>query len=535
MRTSALLLVGVLASAAVMPASAGSPYSKCVKTADPAECIARRAVKSFGLQPEYALDTVLRHGLVDVVPQQWGKMMRGLYKTIGKHPPTILTPVGKPLESAENSLRKSPRSSVLAAMALVAAAKRDTNPFANPIYRKLASQAKDDQRIPALALALWWEIMRDNGWPPDFRVTHAGLESIWDRAEARKEKDAVLLQYIAVRLAWYEDLKPRMREFLLWYAQRPGLTPYERVDLAAELLRSFDLSEEAAVLMKGVGDDVDGQNVPGVRAEIARLRLLSQYDAESAHLLVAVMLEHLSLFDGYLGIPRERELKKELNALERSGAREELRMLGSESLRRAQAAEEKTVAANWYAAASEFYLRAGDRELAQEIARRGLPGAAGAVALYRSGAIDEALQTGDLSGTDRYFNAARAGEKQDAQWVFDEGWPLYLSVMALEAKRSTDREFQQRVYDGLVRSCGEPFADCFEGRLRDIAQVAAGMGEEARMQEALAAAAGQLDEAYYKGYSALYVAGPWAHCEEVLRAAIRLRSPALGSTGNEGL
>ena len=48
------------------------------------------------------------------------------------------------------------------------------------------------------------------------------------------------------------------------------------------------------------------------------------------------------------------------------------------------------------------------------------------VALYRTGAIEEALKTRYLTGKDRYLNADRAGEKKDPQWVIDDNWTLYL-------------------------------------------------------------------------------------------------------------
>ncbi len=143
------------------------------------------------------------------------------------------------------------------------------------------------------------------------------------------------------------------------------------------------------------------------------------------------------------------------------------------------------------------------------------------IALYRAGAIDEALKTHYLTSKDRYLNAERAGEKKDPLWMLEVHWPEYFDLMASEAARSNDHEFQQRTYDGLVRSCGKPLADCFDQTLRNIALVAAGMGDGPRMQEALAAVVRQLDKKSDSSTWALYIAGPWAHCEEVLRAALQ--------------
>ena len=76
-----------------------------------------------------------------------------------------------------------------------------------------------------VALGLWIEIVGMSGSPPDFWVTHVGLPAIWDRAVARKEQDAVLLEDMAGTLAFLSTLKPQVREFYLWYAQRPGMKP----------------------------------------------------------------------------------------------------------------------------------------------------------------------------------------------------------------------------------------------------------------------------------------------------------------------
>ena len=156
--------------------------------------------------------------------------MRGLYDNIGEPDAKMDTPEEQELDSLTDAvLRKTARKSVLAAMALVAAARYDTDPFANPVYLKLARKAKDDPQIPALALGLWIEVVGYGGSPPRFLLTHAGLPAIWDRAVARKEQDAILLEDIAHTVAYLDVLKPQAREFYLWYMQRPGLTAEQRV------------------------------------------------------------------------------------------------------------------------------------------------------------------------------------------------------------------------------------------------------------------------------------------------------------------
>ena len=173
------MLGALIAFLATLPAIAGTGYTKCIEAPDPAECIARRGVNSSALESSDALEGILRHGLVDLVPAKSSRLMHGLYGSIGGPKEKIDTPEEQLLDSsAAGVLRKSPRKSVLAAMALVAAARREADPFTNPVYLKLAHQAKDDPRIPALAVGLWIELVGMSGSPPDFWVTHAGLPAI---------------------------------------------------------------------------------------------------------------------------------------------------------------------------------------------------------------------------------------------------------------------------------------------------------------------------------------------------------------------
>jgi hypothetical protein len=537
---------------AVMPAIAGSNYSQCVEASNPAQCLARRAVNSSRLDPEDTLEMVLRHGLVDMVPAKSDKLMRGLYDSIGEPDAKMDTPEEQELDSLTDAvLRKTPRKSLLAAMALVSAARYNTNPFANPVYLRLARQAKDDPLIPALALVLWFDVVGYGSSPPRFMLTHAGLPVIWDRAVARKEQDAILLEDIAHTLAYLGVLKSQSQEFYAWYLQRPGLTAEQRVGPASALARFFEMPEQAASMLEGVGDDVKSDyDIGGVRTSVAAARLAKGYDAGAAQLVMRTIFDEINSRDIY-SISFDRFFDTEYrDALERGNARDELRELGDECLRRAKAAGGKPEAADWYAGASDFYLRAGDRERAREMARLGLPfvpvflrrylesnwdgdrndpkamaiaargaGTKPVIALYRTGAIDETLETGYLIGMYRYLNAERAGEKKNPQWAIDDTSVVDTAVMAREAESSTDRQFQQRAYDGLVRSCRTSLVDCYGDTLLHIAQVAAGMGDEPRMKEALAAATRQLDKSKLLDYWAQGIAGTWAHCEEILPTA----------------
>ena len=540
-----LLIAWCAAAPAATRAKANSTYADCVEAADPADCLARRAAGSSGLRPRELIEVVLRHGLVDLVPGKSAVLMRGLDRQISDSGATQNSAeVQLKMYRRQMALHEAKRESFLAAMALLAAARHETDPFANPVYIELAKQA-NDPRIPVLAMATWVEFIGMNGWAPDFRVTHAGFPAIWERAVARRQLDAALLANIAGDLGSLDELKQQAREFLLWYAKRRAeLTTDQRVQMAMSLARYFDEPKTAASLLEGLGD-VPGWSMFSVRTDIAVARLAQGYDAASARQLVNNVV-------GVANISRPRfhdaDPAGKRDALENSGARNELRELGAAYVREAEATDYPPFKSERFAAASDYYLRAGNRERALELARRALPympdhiralgyftrpksndpaakaiamrgvGTDAVIALYRAGAIDEALNTHYLTSKDRYLNAERAGEKKDPLWMLEVHWPEYFDLVASEAARSNDREFQQRVYDGLVRSCGKPLADCFDQTLRNIALVAAGMGDGPRMKAALAAVVRQFDKRSERETWAVYIAGPWAHCEEVLRA-----------------
>ena len=542
---------GALLALFAAGAEAAPNYSECISSPDPAACIARKGIDVGSEYPEFALLSVVSHGLVDLVPSRSGVLMRGLYEQVGK-PGAKMSAEDMELDSmTAKAMRETPRKSMLAAMALLAAARHETDPFANPVYLKLAHEAKDDPRIPALAVGLRGEMIAICSGPPNDKVTHVGLLAIWNRANARRDQDTALLEDVAGGLAQCETLLPEMREFYLWLVQQPNLTPAVRVGAASSLARYFDEPELAASLVKGITKDVDGYSILGVRESIAAARLKKGFDGESARLVKDQILAGWNRRGGGV-YPFEDSRYDEL---ERGSAREELRQLGAECLRRAELGGYPPKV-DWLGAASDFYLRAGDVERAREIAREALPlvpvflreyltpqpggdstylgdlndpegmaqtlngiGTGPVIALYRSGAIQEALQTGLLVGKYRYLYAERAGEKKDPRWATENSSGVDVGVMVDDAAHSADRDFQEIAYHALVRSCRTiKLADCFMDTLLQIAEVAAGMGDEQHMREALAAVARQLDQQKYgTAFRATVIAGPWAHAEELLR------------------
>jgi len=539
-------MASVWLACCAVPALAADDYANCVKATDPSGCIARRALASPGLRASSTLEAVLRHGLVDLVPAKADLLFRALYLQVGD-PETKLDSINAPILNAEpyGALRTSARPPMLAAMALVAAARHETNPFANTIYRELARQAQDDPRIPVLAMALWLQFDGRSFASPDRRASYAGLPAVWGLAVARRAEDAELLANIVGTEPFVEKFEPQAKSFFAWYAQRKGLTPAQRVTTASRLAWLLDMPEEGASLLEGLKVGVPGWELPGARSAIALARLAKRYDAESARQLVYIFNTRFNIAPINL---EELEYSRMGGALEHSGARKELLELAAEYVRQAEARAGKSRAAEWYAGASDLYLRAGDLRRAREYARRGLPlvpalveqaasgftgrpvkmapremvlaahgwGTAPVIALYRTGAIEEAVNTGYLTGYNRYRHARRAGEKPDPQWVLDDGDATSIEFMADDVARGGDRDIQRRAYEGLVIRCGKPLGECSLETLQQIAAVAAGMGDESSIKVALAAAARQLDATPDDEFPALYVAGTWVHCEAVL-------------------
>jgi hypothetical protein len=325
---------------------------------------------SPGLRAHFTLETVIRHGLVDLVPVKADMLFRALYAKVGD-PAIKVNPTYAPTLNAEpyGAMRTSARAPLLAAMALAAAARHEIDPFANPIYLELARQAQGDPRIPVLAMALWLEFAGKSSGPPDARVSHAGLPAIWDRALAHREADAELLANIAGTEMFVERFEPRAREFFAWYAQRKDLTPDQRVNTASRLAWLLDEPEQAAALLKGLKEGVPGWELPGARSAIALARLAKKYDAESARQLLYIFYTRFEIAEINL---EELDYTGMGNALECSGAGKELLELAAEYVRQAELNRSGYVSAELYAAGSDLYLRAGDLNRAREIARRGV-------------------------------------------------------------------------------------------------------------------------------------------------------------------
>lgn len=519
------LLPAFLAALFLSSTSAGANYSTCVAATDPPACMARKGIADGFPGRDDVADAIIRHGLMDLLPRNSNLLVRVTQEKLGAS--------GLPLDAKV----------ALAAAALLTAARHQVDPFTDPAVQPLTRAATNDPMIAFIALHLWRKLIKHNDGLGEF-VTFAGLPAIWQKVVANRERAPDLAQDLAGSLARYEVLGDETRKFMMWYAARPALSAQQKADTASQLVKYFSLADEAERLMNSGGDAATDHDVAATRASIAVAKLASRYDAKAARRVVAIIIDDKSEPRGGLRVDDEQR-----DALEKSGAKAELREIAAEYLRRAEAAGPGAKAATWYAEASDCYRRAGDREKARVIARKGLPfvartvrahiaahtdvtslstqrlasmagggGTDPVVALYRTGAIDEAIEFGYLSGNDRLENAKFAGEPRNPQWMNDDYFPLYLSSMVTSAISHGDPAWRRQVFDVLKKVCVTGYADCDDQTLAQLAALAARIGDETEMKRILTARANQIYTSLKSISSAIPLAADYAYDLELLKA-----------------
>lgn len=432
----------------------------------------------------------------------------------------------------------------LAAVALLAAARREDNPFIHPVVKTLSAKADNRPEIALVAVNLWLEIIK-GGNTYNKQVHFPGMKKIWEVIAETPQLDADAVLDLAGSASFDEQTRALVLPLLRRQAARTNLSARQKATLASQFSRNYGLANEADQLMQAGGKYAQNYDILGLQAEIAIARLMVAYDPAAARVVVASMLADID--DWPILLDFENEVIP--RALETSGAKSELRELAVAYLDRAVAAGAQS--GPWFAAASDYYLRAGDRDLAIQTARAGLkyvPAAVGGndtpnatpqklaaraqgegtgpvIALYRAGAIQEALHFGYLAGKDRYANASRAGEPNDPQWVLDDGWELYISSMVVRPIINGDVATQRRVFDAIKRRCTPlDSTDCGSEMRLHLAHLAAALGDRTTMHEMFSFEARALDQIKERDTSAYFAvsrAANWAHALELLKDAPR--------------
>ena len=542
--TTRILFAG-LALCASEFASSKPNYAVCVDASDPPGCIARAALSDGWPERGDVAEAIIRHGLIDLVPRKSRVLVRVAYEEVGSGT-EFLQSLGLTLPegAAEQAARQASSKVVLAAVALLTAARHQQDPFSDPVVRSLADKASNHPSIPAVALSLWVHFI-NGGNTFDKSVEFAGLRAIWRQVAENRELAPAVAQDLASWLAFYDKLDDETQDFMLWFASRPSASPLNKASVALQLMHYYSIPDEAERLLDSIGDAAPSIDIPAVRARIAVARLKARYDAKDARLVVAYYFDRMN-------DPRSHSRIDDsdpLGALEQSGAKAELRDLADEYMRLAQLSGPGEEAMDWYADASGSYRRAGDLEKAREVARMGFPfvadavrrkivdrqvfpgtsprwlaamsrgfGTAPVIALYCTGAIDEALKFGYLSGKDRYQNAEIAGEPRNPQWVLDDDSRIDMWSMVTSAVRDEDLALRRRVFDALKNSCKTAYSDCYDETLVHLGGLAGSLGDEVEMKRIFLARTTHLEKTSGNAFSAVRLAAEYAHSIDLLEA-----------------
>jgi len=494
-------------------------------------CGARRKAVA---RPE-VLDAVVRHGLVDEVSRRSKRLFAALGRRNGL-PNIFLADMAQDYPgSAAARLSDTQRSRIsLAAIALMAAARRTPEPFADATVRKLSRATGDDPLIPATAIWVWTEITAGvdvyDKW-----VEFPGLPAIWRKVAAQADLPYEPVNRLAYITVFQHALRPELEPVFRGFARRSDLTPSQKADLAGQLALYYYLVDEPERLMREGGSHADADQVQGARTLIGMARLRAGYDAAGARAVQAHIFDELAT----PGLPMRLSPgfdDTRLDPLERAGAKRELREIADEFVRRAREYCCEADVSMLFANASDCYRRAGDRERAIEVAREGLKHARPmtslawpeprspylAAALYRAGNIEEALATKLLSDRLRFQNAGRAGEPRDARWLANDEDSDYAILLVREAVNSPDATFRRSASEALKDRCAnsqDPGCRVQTAGLR--AELAASLGDAAQVSEILGASVHSLGTTPGAASDAVELAAWWAHALELLRAPRR--------------
>jgi hypothetical protein len=449
---------------------------------------------------------------------------------------------------------------LLAAIALSAAAQRHEDPFADSLVQDLTAAARGSHAIAVIAALLWMEADTYREWAPG--VTRPpGLPRIWQTILALPPENPHVLLELGGSGAFTGHAADAGLLLLRIFVQRLGTTADDKAQAASVLARRYDLHEDAQRLLDSGGAAAKHHDIAFIRAEIAEAALRHGHDEQAARMVLAHALSNLDkgAFYSYM----ETEVRV---ALQAGGARQELVQLGDVYMQQAaQAGLSAENRGDWIAAASDCYRRAGQREQAQAAARRGLPGVEAAlakrvcevdrtacdagkgphdlassangfgtepvVALYRAGAVREALDSGFLTGFERFRNASDAGEVRDVQWVVDDHDPTKLDILVHQLAREDNGPMAGALYSSLKQAARAPQRMGYyrESRLAVMAALA-GRVEDTRRELVHTAAALDTDaearDPAVQRWEARGVAADWREALLILsRRARALQGP----------
>jgi hypothetical protein len=154
--TTTRILAALLAFCASASAMSKANYADCVEATDPPACIARAALSDGWPEHGDIADAIIRHGLMDLVPRKSRVLVRVAQEEVGSGTEFLKSlGVTLPAGPAEKAAREAGTKVILAAVALLTAARHQQDPFSDPLVHSLIGKASDDTSIPSVALGLW--------------------------------------------------------------------------------------------------------------------------------------------------------------------------------------------------------------------------------------------------------------------------------------------------------------------------------------------------------------------------------------------
>jgi hypothetical protein len=530
-----------------------SAYSDCIQDIDPPKCLIRISAKSRRTTDSELFEAVIKSGAVGLTQTKSKALVFGARAAVSSTD-AIFKQLGivLPRDVVQKTILKSEREIILAAVALAAAAQNSADPFSDPIVKELVEKSENSSAIPILAAKFWLEIDTYGVWATE-PTRPPGLHKIWEKIIADRALDEAILVELASSGGFTNQAKDLALPLYGRFEALQHSSNESKATMASALARFYGLPDRAEQLMYLGGKKAQNYEINGVYAEIATAKLNNGYDKKSAERLLGHSLEDTDINDSYtfyVGI-------KAREALQAAHANDELIQLAKSYLERANETKRKSEErANLYALSSDCYLRSGDKDNAQNVARLGLKivpdavlhrlseedrkisagkpqeqarlaqgfGTYPAVALYRSSAVPEALSSGYLTGFDRYNNAEFVGETPDPKWVIKYNWPIAFSFMVHHALNTSDENIRKSVYKEMMTwVSGNPELQSSYEVQEQLAVLAAATGDRSAMLNHLVNYAKALDNDSKEGaaYFSLALAEQWLRDSRIIRKTMK--------------
>lgn len=521
-------------------------FEDCTTSADAPRCLIEKAHQYNHTNAKHDYNNIILFGAINWIQPENKKLLSNLKESLDSSS-NFLASLGIKLSDDDSTaqIKHANETILLAAIALAAAAQDNIDPYSEPIVKKYLELSNNEFAVSFIALQLWSEIDTYNLWKAA-ENSPKGILNILRTVENSEQLTASKLSDLI--WSWSEtdrdNLIATTQAKLDYFIS--SSSKEEKIDLASRLARSFKDAKSAKLLMDAGGNSAENYNLEGIYTEIAIAILSEKYNENAAKLLVHYALSPSELEQASY----KNRLENIPEALENGGALNELKELANGYL---LAAENKQFRAehrgDLYALASECFLRSKDKNAAIAAASKGLVfvkdavywrakeiikkahtpenlaraaegwGTDAVVALYRTGAIQAALDTGYLTGKDRYRYAVDAGEKPNPEWLINYFWQEGANYRTM-GKNLLYINIQQRK---SIFAAALPWLEknpwaCKDMEIQfDLAQLAASIGNREYMYKFLKTYAKQIDnEKKERDFYAQELAEQWKRDERIL-------------------